>query len=542
MRRLIPPAALAIGLSREAVGEHRPLATGLGVEAAPQSGPAPSPEETGRFSAYGVTRTFERSRFWVDASDGLLFLFHLHGFLPLARYAAGARDAGGDRFWERVVRSWLEACRHPSLPGWHPYPTSLRTVAWAAALSSIDGWPAGLQQELTGELARQGAYLRRAVERDIGGNHVIKNAKAITVAGAVTGAGRLYDFGLRLLRREIGDQLLADGGHEERSTSYHREVANDLREVACLLEQAGDGVPDWLERAVAQTTAWQTAMAGPDGRLPLLNDAWEGPPVERLVDEPLSDLPASGYTVLRAGGDQAVLDAGPICPRHLPPHAHADVLSFVLWGDGRPLIVDPGTYTYSGPGRNAFRSTRAHNTVEVDGESQCVFWGDFRAAFQPRVSRREPRHVDGAVVLAASHDGYRRLSDPVVHRRIFVWCPGHGLVVVDVLEARRPHRVRSTLHLAPGAAQSTTRVGPFELAALGPSGDLAAKTGAYAPYLGQQLAAPVVEYATEVAPGTPFGWSLLRPGSRVRELSVERLVVDRDDRSSLSVPLDTGSL
>jgi len=139
--------------------------------------------------------------------------------------------------------------------------------------------------------------------------------------------------------------------------------------------------------------------------------------------------------------------------------------------------------------------------------------------------------------MAASHDGYRRLSDPVVHCRVFVWCPGAGLVVVDVLEGKRPHRVRSTLHLAPEVPPSTTWVGPFRLAALGQAGDVVLGRAPYAPYLGQKVTAPVVEYATEVAPGRPFGWSLLRPGTSVRELSTERLVVTRDDGPPLTLQL-----
>ncbi len=154
---------------------------------------------------------------------------------------------------------------------------------------------------------------------------------------------------------------------------------------------------------------------GPDGALPLLNDAWEGPAIrEPPAEEPLTQLADSGYVVFRHGDDQAVFDVGPLCPPHLPPHGHADALSFVLWGDGRPVVVDPGVGAYTGPLRNRFRATAAHNTVEVDGASQCVLWGDFRLARLPTVRAALPRkHAGGVVTVAARHDGYRRLDDPV---------------------------------------------------------------------------------------------------------------------------------
>jgi Heparinase II/III-like protein len=41
---------------------------------------------------------------------------------------------------------------------------------------------------------------------------------------------------------------------------------------------------------------------------------------------------------------------------------------------------EPGAGAYTGPDRNRFRATVAHNTVEVDEESQYVLWGDFRGS------------------------------------------------------------------------------------------------------------------------------------------------------------------
>ena len=172
--------------------------------------------------------------------------------------------------------------------------------------------------------------------------------------------------------------------------------------------------------------------------------------------------------MLRSGRDQAVLDVGPIGPRHLYAHAHADVLSFVLWADGRPVLIDPGTFQYTGPWRDHFRSTAAHSTVEVDGLDQCEFWGDFRAARTPRVSVAPPEGVAGATLVNAAHDGYRRLADPVIHRRTFAWIPGDGIVVVDRLECGGPHSIRSTLRPAAGLAEDgPLRIGALTVGALG---------------------------------------------------------------------------
>jgi uncharacterized heparinase superfamily protein len=346
------------------------------------------PEHRGSFTFVGASRTFsDEPEFWRTGEHGLLFAFHLHGFAGLARYAAGPRAASSDAFWATVAGSWLSHAGEPSRPGWHPYPLSGRIMAWCAALSA-GGWPAALEQRMLASLERQTQVLRRSVEHDIGGNHVLRNATALVFAGVCLADARLERRALTLLRRELRAQLLADGGHEERSTAYHRAVRGDVNDVAVLLTRAHGSNPGWLEEARSRMVAWEHAMRGPDGTLPLLNDAWEGPaePVARDRDR-ATILHESGYVVLRHAEDQLIIDAGRVAPPHLPPHAHADVLSFVLWADGRPLIVDPGTFAYTGPQRALFRGTAAHNTVEVDASDQCDLWGDFRAAFMPRVVR-----------------------------------------------------------------------------------------------------------------------------------------------------------
>lgn len=508
-RRALPPALLMIGTP--ACG-WSPLARGLGIDRAPQSGPVPGPAEMGIFQAVGAERLLVAD-FWTDRRDGLLFLFHLHGFAELARYCGGPRSRAEDAFWEHVVRDWLARNGRPAGPGWHPYPTSGRIVAWCAALSRGD-WPEDLTVSMRASLGRQLLLLRRSVEHDIGGNHVLRNAAALIVGGACLRDEAAQRRGLKVLKAELRAQILADGGHEERSPSYHRAVLADLEDVATLLERT-TGVPPWLEAAIGAMRGWLAALAGPDGALPLLNDAWEGPPVAGS-GAPFHDLADTGYLVLRHGNDQAVLDLAEVSPPHLPPHAHADVGSFVLWIDGRPLVVDPGTGRYEEPERSRLRSTAAHSTLEVDGVDQFLPWGPFRAAFLPRVRRPESMTVE--------HDGYRRLDDPVVHERRFTWIPGGGLVVLDRLRARRAHLSASRLPLAPGVRADDA---PLRFVALGVGANPVVERAEYSPHLGRTEPIEVLVRRARLAPGEVTGWALLRQGYDVR-LDGDRLTVLRD--------------
>jgi uncharacterized heparinase superfamily protein len=337
---------------------------------------------------------------------------------------------------------------------------------------------------------------------------------------------RLEARALRLLERELRQQILDDGGHEERSPAYHRAVLADLEDVSRLLAQAGREPAFWLDATIVRMRVWLASIAGPCDDLPLLNDAWEGPALVHASREPFIDLKQSGYVRLRGEGLDAVLDVGPVAPRHLPPHAHADVLSFVLWVDGQRLVVDSGSFAYDGAERDAFRATKAHNTVEVDGRDQCEFWGPFRAAFMPRVTRLRTDEQAGLVVIAVEHDGYARLADPVVHRRTFVWVPAGGLVVIDRLICDREHSAASYVHLGPGLDWDGSASGSLEIRALGAGSAPASEAGCYAPFIGTAIPATTITRQARLGSDDLAGWALLRPGFtaslRGNRLSLER--------------------
>jgi len=514
-RRLIAPRLLATGIPDDPPVRWRPLAAGLGVDPAPQSGPVPPPHEAGVFEALGLRRAADAPGLWAAGDDGLLLAFTLHGFTELARYAAGPPSPGGDAFWAGVLRSWLDACDEPAEPAWHPFPLSLRLTSWMAALSR-PGWPADLHARALTSAARQLRYLRRSVEHDIGGNHVLRNGCALVMAGACLGDERSERAGLTLLRRELARQILSDGGHEERSPSYHRDVLAALADVAETLRRAHREIPGWLDATVGRMTEWLSALALPDGSLPLVNDAWEGPPVVPATGD--VDLPASGFVVFRDGEDALVLQAGPIAPAHLPAHAHAHALSIVAAFDGRPVVVDPGVGAYTGPARDRYRSTAAHSTVGVDSRDQCELIGPFRAVGLPDVRVIDRWSEGTARLVRAVHDGYA----PVRHERTVVWLPGSGAVIADRLLAGGPHRIRSALVLHPAA--TATEASPVTIAALGPF-PARDEPATYSPAFGREVATGTRILEGLAAPGQRFGWALLREGASAR-LDGDRLVID----------------
>ena len=88
-------------------------------------------------------------------------------------------------------------------------------------------------------LAGHAGFLRRHLESDVGGNHLIKNLKALAGLAVFFGDEPLLRRSLRRLTAQLAVQVLPDGGHYERAPAYHCQVLADLIDVADLLSAAG---------------------------------------------------------------------------------------------------------------------------------------------------------------------------------------------------------------------------------------------------------------------------------------------------------------
>lgn len=133
-----------------------------------------------------------------------------------------------------------------------------------------------------------------------------------------------------------------------------------------------------------------------------------------------------------------------------PPHGagQADLLSFALSLDGKPVVVQPGTGLYNGPleMRAYFRGALSHSSVRVDGREPMRPWGRFRyllpAAGWGRVVAKE----NDWLAFAGRHTGFDKLG--LTYRRAFLVVRGKGLAVLDCLSGRLTHQVERGLHLA----------------------------------------------------------------------------------------------
>ena len=196
-----------------------------------------------------------------------------------------------------------------------------------------------------------------------------------------------------------------------------------------------------------------------------------------LISKSFSD---SGCYLLQCGEAESqdrismFMDCGELGFKSIAAHGHADGLSFVLRAFGRDVFVDPGTYDYFTypEWRNYFRSTRAHNTVCIDGLDQSVMLGSFMwgKRAQTRCVLWEPSSTGGGK-LVAEHDGYRRLADPTTHRRTVELRPeSREVAILDELTSADQHTVSIFFHLAEDCAVTKIPSNRLEIAL--PSGDI----------------------------------------------------------------------
>ena len=152
----------------------------------------------------------------------------------------------------------------------------------------------------------------------------------------------------------------------------------------------------------------------------------------------------------KQGSDDSIsvyFDCGPLGYKSIAAHGHADALGFTLRAFGEDIFVDPGTYDYfTYPDwRTYFRSTRAHNTVEIDGQDQSVMLGPFMWGERAECKCIEWRPNENGGVVCGE---YERLNDLMTHRRTLELDATYRRVtIIDQLMSDNRHDVALYFHL-----------------------------------------------------------------------------------------------
>ncbi len=376
----------------------------------------------------------------------------------------------------RLALSWCDQNPTGTELGWQPFFLSLRIVNWLKFLTrnAVRAEEAGDKAQIDRLLASlrvQVLSLESRLERELLANHLLKNAKALVFAGTLLKApesGRWRVLGEHILREQIAEQVLPDGGHIERSPMYHAWILDhmlDIRNLFAFHRPMSSKIASEVSNCIEHMTRYLIQIIHPDGEIPLLNDSQLG--VTRPTSEIIKDAGAhevttrpcgnevqvlrdTGYAVIRDLSSQSFLifDCGRLGPDYQPGHGHSDVLSYELTLQGKRVIVDTGVSSYElSAERHYERSTAAHNTIRVNGNEQAEIWGSFRVGRRPSVSPIRHGQSTHIQFVQGAHFGYRHLG--VIHSRAIVHLGVDSWVFADRVTGSGTQKLESFIHFHP---------------------------------------------------------------------------------------------
>ena len=428
---------------------------------------------------------------WCPADTQRLWRYNLHYFDYLRDPAWDAEEKLA------LIADWVVSNKQPSQPGWEPFTCSLRLVNW---LFFFNKNKPCINKELLNSIYEQALWLERNDERHILANHYFENLKALLFAGCFfhnTGvqdknAERWLKRGQKEIIQQLKEQTLADGGHYERSPQYHALMLENYLDIYNLVinnrELFDSDFISQLKAFSISSLNFLNDIVFPDKKIPLFNDsAFGAAPSLDKVNQYAKDLFSyqyadqckeqfkeqckeqnknftiiekhdSGFYGLRTIADMLMMDCGDIGPAYQPGHTHCDFLSYELMLAGKRLVVDTGVFEYE-PGqlRQYVRSTRAHNTVSIDGDEQSEVWGEFRVA---RRAKKQDAHVNviGDVIdITGAYSGFygatlgwkpRFKHQRAINVKLVKDAVG-SVTVIDTLIGSGEHEAESYIHIHP---------------------------------------------------------------------------------------------
>lgn len=376
-----------------------------------------------------------------------------HDWVILARVWQATRD-------ERFKRRLLD-----ELSSWRTENPVGVGINWASAMEAAIrlhslAWVAAF---LRGEsligiaemLHTHSVFVSRNLSRhSSANNHLIVELSALAVAQRVT-SGREPSEVIQQLMNELRHQIFTDGVNAEMATHYHEFVMEALHLVATLERKHGNPCLV-LEEVISRMGVFTDALTYREGLLLHHGDNDDGKIIALLALEPewlpaIERRPArsvvfqdSGQVVFRSDRLVASFDAGPHGFGSLAAHAHCDALAVNAALDEEAILVDRGTSRYNGDPttRHYFRSTAAHNTLQVGNAEQATSAGPFLWTRRPRVRLIETHLAGERDIATAEHDGF----GDIIHRRR-VARVRDVLIIRDEISARATVSIR--YHVAP---------------------------------------------------------------------------------------------
>ncbi|MEX0887658.1 MAG: alginate lyase family protein [Phycisphaeraceae bacterium] len=336
--------------------------------------------------------------------------FNRHSWMvPLADAFRATNAAKHASKLDSLMRTWIEQNPEPIGhnggldPAWETLSTSLRiNRPWPHVLDVARRSDALRDRTVVDMLKMIHAHAEHLLGHWGHNNWYVSESTALVTAGATVPffrrASHWMKQGMTRLEREMQRQVFPDGAQFELSPNYHTmcaELFSNARQRAAF---RGHEFSTKYTTRLAAMYDYLVGITRPDGSYPVPNDAGGALPRgnTRLLDTGRSlrrddwiwagsggaagkrpdhvgsvHYPDAGHAVMRSGWRDddrwAFIDLG----QFGASHQHEDKLHVDLYAYHTPFLVDPGISSYQAdPVVSHFRTSTAHNTIDVDGKSQ----------------------------------------------------------------------------------------------------------------------------------------------------------------------------
>jgi hypothetical protein len=407
-------------------------------------------------------------------------LSRCHHWVTLGRAYALEADSRYATEFVQQLGAWLDDNPWPYGVNWgRAMEVAVRAVNWlwaGAFFADAPEFTATARARFLKAMLQHGRHILDNLEyADNNGNHYLSNGVGLLFLGVAlpdfSDAASWRKKGAEIVWGEIEHQVHSDGVDFEQGIGYQGLVAEFWYSCVALCQRNRVPVPPHVMPRLSNMFDFMLAYTRPDGAFPQIGDNDDGR-LANLDDEPVGShlrhlavggalferpellaaagdavetavwlcgsgilrlrgqpnevssqaFPRGGFYVMRAPDVVMLIDAGEVGMRGIGGHGHNDVLSFDLWAAGASLLVDSGTYTYTADpaARQLLRSTAAHNALRVDGQETSRLGGDrWLWLIENDAHPRDVEWQSNADrdMFVGSHDGYRRLSQPIDHTR-----------------------------------------------------------------------------------------------------------------------------
>ena len=437
---------------------------------------------------WGFNPTYNGYREWP-------WQFARMNFLPdLAAYYRKTGDERAAQTFVDIVGGFIDTAlppppdaSHGATKSWRTLDTGLRATRWVDSYFAFTNSTALTADFRTKFFRSLEDHLRR-LEKPMTSNNwrIMELRGLVDITLAFPDVARA-DERRAAAERELADllakQLYPDGFQFELSTGYHTILDGDYSKLALRYRQFGRTPPAFFEAGIELAFELYPHITRPDRMLPKINDSGACPIVPRMkvaaalyphrqdfrwfatdgkegrAPDYLSyAFPYSGAVVFRNSWSRdavwGYVDMSPFGRGH----QHEDKLNFLLFAYGKEMLCEGGNYAYdTSEMRKYVISTRAHNTIRIDGKDQNARkswkWTDDKLRQKADLTFFTTPERDAATSsFALGYGKGRDYDDSVVHTRTVEFVKDRGAPffrVTDELRAKdaKEHAYEQMWHL-----------------------------------------------------------------------------------------------